>query len=1780
MRPRSTFPELIQDHAAHRPDRRAYTFLRDDVESGVLTYAALDVRARAIAAMLQNEGLEGRRVLLLYEPGLQFIEAFVGCLYAGAIAVPAYPPEPGLLKRSLPRFRAIIEDAQANAVLTVAPILARFETATQITDLQRLKWLTSDSVDDSLAATWRWPAIEGDSLAFLQYTSGSTSAPKGVMVTHRNILNNESVIKEAFGHTSESVIAGWLPFYHDMGLIGNILQPSYLGSSCYLMSPMEFLRRPLAWIRAISKYHAETSGGPNFAYDLCVRKLKGAGDLDFDLSSWRVAFNGSEPIRPDTLRRFARAFVTYGFDERAFFPCYGLAESTLFVTGARRGEGAAIRGFDGDALQCGTATQAEGAQERELVGCGGAFGGHECLIVDAENRKPAPNGTVGEVWVAGPSVVSGYWRRPQDTNETFGATLAADSGKAYLRTGDLGFKHENELFITGRRKDLIIIRGRNHYPQDIEETVQTAYPGMRQGFCAAFSIDLDGEERLVVAQEVGPAFAGEAAEAAAAIRRAIVETHQLQTHAVVLLKHGALPKTSSGKIQRRACRASYLDETIESVAQVVQGNATGDESSGELPCLDDLSSISARDQRERVRQFILALATRTIAPAAGLIELTRPLAEQGLDSLRAIELKHEIDSRFNVDLSLAELLSGMSAAQLAARLEECGRATASTSASELRRDEFDLSYGQRALWYLYQLAPDTVAYNICVAVRLRPEPDPGALHRAFTLLVERHPALRTTYATRDGVPYQRIGPPTSLAFNVRDAAGWDQQALAASFDAEAYKPFDLEHGPILRATLFTRGAAGAILLIAVHHIAADFWSLETMASDLGRLYEAEATGRPCDFSVLPVTYETFVKWQAEFLAADRTAEHLRYWSEELSGAPTVLGIPTDKPRPVSPSYRGGSAQLVVPEHVVHGLRALAEGQGATMFAVLLAAYQVLLSTYSMQDDVLVGVPMAGRRRKDFAPVVGYFVNPVVLRGRLGDNPTFLEYLQQTRHRVAQALDHQDLPFPLLVERLKPHREPGRSPIFQAMFSFQKTRDEVVRELAAAALGTEGKSIKWGTLTLDSYPLPRRIAQFDLALEIAEAGSTLVGSLEYSEDLFHADTATRIAEQFGVLLRSIVADPATRVRSLCLVPADEARTQLEVWNKTERVHPPAASVVELWQRQVAAHPDALALVAGDTCLTYCQLNDRAEAVSRRLRAAGIGPGSKVAILLPRSAEMIAAILGVLAAGAAYVPIDPSTPKLRIAHIVHDCAAAGLVTSATQLEKLPTLDCAIHCLDEKDCAARMTSMLPIVCPAGPESAAYVIYTSGTSGQPKGVIVLHRNLLHYAREAGEALAIRPADRVLQFASPAFDASVEEIFTTLTCGGVLVLRDDAMLESASTFLQRCGALGITVLDLPTAYWNDLVESAAPGDWRKATALRLVVIGGEKVTVDRLRQWHDTVGARVQLLNTYGPTEATVAATFADLTHVQPSELATMREVPIGRPFPNCRAYILDRELKPTPIGAPGELYIGGAGVAAGYQNAPELTSLRFVPDPFTTAPGARLYRTGDKVRYLADGAIQYLGRLDQQVKIRGYRVELGEIEAVLGKYPKVRASAVILADARSGEPRLVAYLESEEPESLSAAELRAFLKERLPHYMVPSIFVGLTALEMSAAGKIDRNRLPRPSPLNTLHDESHVPARNPLETRMTGVWKRVLKIDSLGIHDNFFDIGGHSLLLPVLLNEIRQEFNRDIAMVTLLAKPTISACAELFGEIEVDGDLVVERGKERASRVRDMTLRKWRTK
>ncbi|HEY0170202.1 MAG TPA: AMP-binding protein, partial [Pyrinomonadaceae bacterium] len=758
---------VLRARARATPDRLVYTFLTDgDGEEEQLTYGQLDARARAVAAWLQRAGARGRRVLLLYPPGLEYNVAFWGCLYAGAVAVPAYPPR---LNRSLLRLRSIVADARAGVALTTPAILSRLEQlCEQAPELRALRWgSAAEAGDGDGRDEWEMTDVSAETLAFLQYTSGSTAAPKGVMVTHGNLLRNEELIRRAFGQTEESVIVGWLPVYHDMGLIGNVLQPVYVGARCVLMSPAAFLQRPARWLRAVSRYGATTSGGPNFAYDLCVRKVGEEERAGLDLSRWSVAFNGAEPVRAETLERFAAAFAACGFRREAFRPCYGLAEGTLLVTASAPGRAPSVRDVRRDELERNVAAEASGGEDaRRLVGCGAAGDGHEVVVVNPETLRPCAAGEVGEIWVGGPSVAGGYWGRPDETEHTFHARLADAGGGPYLRTGDLGFDAGGELFITGRLKDLIIIRGRNLYAHDVERAAEESHPSLRPGCGAAFSVEEGGEERLVVVQEVERRAGAGHDELIEGVRRALAEEFEVQPGAVVLVKPGGVPKTSSGKVQRRAAREMFLAGQFEPLGlwRAPEVEAAGSH---------DAEGAGARADAGDVEGCLRAELSARLGIDAARIDADKPVVVYGLDSLQAVELAHSIESRFGVAFTVAELLGGESLSELASRVRRMlaeaapGGEGEETDAAETHA----LSHGQEALWFLHRVAPDSAAYNVAAAARVRGPLDAGVLRESFRELVARHPALRTTFEGREGVPVRRVGEHGQLCYEELDAEG-------------------------------------------------------------------------------------------------------------------------------------------------------------------------------------------------------------------------------------------------------------------------------------------------------------------------------------------------------------------------------------------------------------------------------------------------------------------------------------------------------------------------------------------------------------------------------------------------------------------------------------------------------------------------------------------------------------------------------------------------------------------------------------------------------------------------------------------------------------------------------------------------------------------------------------------------------------------------------------------------------------------------------------------------
>ncbi|MET0626705.1 MAG: condensation domain-containing protein, partial [Pyrinomonadaceae bacterium] len=1257
---------LLRARAQATPDRLVYTFLTDgDAEEEHLTYGQLDARARAVAGWLQRAGARGRRVLLLYPPGLDYNAAFWGCLYAGAVAVPAYPPR---LNRSLLRLRSIVADARASVALTTPAILSRLEQlCEQAPELSALRWgSVAEPGDGDGREDWEMTDVSAETLAFLQYTSGSTAAPKGVMVTHGNLLRNEELIRRAFGQTEESVIVGWLPVYHDMGLIGNVLQPVYVGARCVLMSPAAFLQQPARWLRAISRYGATTSGGPNFAYDLCARKVGEEERARLDLSSWTVAFNGAEPVRAETLERFATAFAACGFRREAFRPCYGLAESTLLVTASAAGRAPSVLEVSRDELERNVAVEASGGVEetRRLVGCGAAGEGHEVIVVNPETLRPCAAGEVGEIWVGGPSVAGGYWGRPDETAHTFHAHLADESRGAYLRTGDLGFDAGGELFITGRLKDLIIIRGRNLYAHDVERATEESHPSLRPGCGAAFSVEEGGEERLIVVQEVERRASAGHDELIEGVRRALAEEFEVQPGAVVLVKPGGVPKTSSGKVQRRAAREMFLAGQFEPLGL---WRATEFEGTG----VTDAEGAGARADAGDVEGCLRAELAARLGVAAERIDADKSVIGYGLDSLQAVELAHSIESRFGVAFPVAELLGGESLSELAARV----RLLLAEAAPPVAVEETDaaethaLSHGQEALWFLHRVAPDSAAYNVTAAARVRGPLDAGVLRESFRELVARHPSLRTTFEAREGVPVRRVNEHAQFLYEELDAANLDEPALRELLAERAHRPFDLSAGPLFRVSLLRRADDEHVLLLAAHHIVIDFWSLAVLVSELGAFYDAGRRGERAALPPPAGRYEDYVRRQRRALEGAEGARLWDYWRERLGGELPVLDLPTDRPRPPVQTFSGASHAARLDAGLARRLKALERESGATLHTLLLTAFQVLLSRHTGQDDVVVGSPAAGRGRAADAGVVGYFVNPLVLRADLSGDPTFEELLAQVRRTALDAFAHQDYPFPLLVQRLQPERDQSRSPLFQAMFVLQQTAALRLEGVAAFALGEEGARMRVGGLNLESVALEHRVAQFDLSLAAAEAGDEILVSWEYNTDLFDAATVERMAGRFETLLRGVVDDPGRRLSQLPLLTDAEERRLLVEWNDTAADYPRGQCLHQLFEEQAERTPEAVALVFGEERLTYTELDRRAGHLANYLRALGVGPEALVGVMMERSSELVVALLGVLKAGGAYVPLDPAYPAERLGFILEDARVRVLLTQDGLVAELP-------------------------------------------------------------------------------------------------------------------------------------------------------------------------------------------------------------------------------------------------------------------------------------------------------------------------------------------------------------------------------------------------------------------------------------------------------------------------------------------------------------------------------
>jgi amino acid adenylation domain-containing protein len=1038
--------------------------------------------------------------------------------------------------------------------------------------------------------------------------------------------------------------------------------------------------------------------------------------------------------------------------------------------------------------------------------------------------------------------------------------------------------------------------------------------------------------------------------------------------------------------------------------------------------------------------------------------------------------------------------------------------------------ELPLSHGQRALWFLHQLAPESPAYNIAFVGKIVSAVEPSALRQAFQALVDRHEGLRTSFMVADGQPIQRIAETIEVPFEEIDASAWTDARVHGALSTEIARPFSLARGPMIRVQLYSRGPGDAFLAVTFHHIVMDGWSLWVCLSELGALDRAAIENGPADLPAVATGVEHYVRWQSEMLSGAEGARQRRFWTERLHGEIPILDLPADKPRPMARTYRGASHKFVLSSELSDGLRRLArEARGTPQMAVL-ALFQILLQRYTGQGDFLVGYLSAGRSRRDFEALAAYLANPLALRAAVPPQASFRDVLTRTRNSLLDALDHQDYPFSVLVDELSPERDASRSPLFQVMFVFEKPQLLEREGAPAFVFGEPGARMTLGDLALESLPFSaQQEGQFDLTCMLVELDGRLAISFDYSTELFEAPTIERMGEHLTAIAAAAIANPNRPIAQLSILTQVE-EAQIAAMNAT-RPPLPALCVHELFEVHARRHPDALAASYDGSRLSYAELDARANQLAHALQALGVGPGTAVALCVRRSLDLVVALLGVLKAGGAFVPLDPAYPFERLTFMLRDSRAPLLITEAALLDRLPPFDGRVLRMDGDAGWIASFSADPVASGPAPRDLAYIIYTSGSTGQPKGVLLEHRGLTNVALEQQRLFGVGPGSRVLQFASLSFDAAVFEFVMAFGSGGSLHLAPPEALLPGAPLLALLTREAINVVTLPPSALLALPPADLP-------ALTTITVAGEACPAELVTRW--AVGR--DFFNLYGPTESTIWATAVRCT---PSDRAPSIGVPIG----NTEVYVLDPQLQRTPVGVAGELHIGGVGLARGYLNQPELTASRFIPNPFSDDPGARLYKTGDLVRLLPDGELGYVGRIDFQVKVRGFRIELGEIESVLAEHPDVAQAAAVVRHDVPGEGRLVAYVVPHAAATPSAATLKSFLKTRLPDFMVPSAVMLLEAFPLSPSGKINRRALP--APIETRGVDISVAPTQPVEQQIADIWKEVLHVDRVGIDDNFFDLGGSSLLIARVHAKLSETLPSTLTIVDMFKFPTVRALA-----------------------------------
>ena len=1520
--------------------------------------------------------------------------------------------------------------------------------------------------DEAEGSVWQKPEEElareeatAENLAYVIYTSGSTGTPKGVAIAHRSAVTLVYWAQSQFSPESLSGVLASTSLCFDLSVF-EIFAPLSCGG-CIIVA-------------------ADALHLPTLRHADAVRLVNTVPSAMAELVRMRAL-----PPSVRTVNLAGEALkAQLAADVYAVQPSvsevlnlYGPTEDTTYSTWAVVGRGA------------------EGSDPP----IGRPVANTQAYVLDSWMHL-VPVGVPGELYLGGEGLARGYLGRADLTADRFVPDpYGGETGARLYRTGDIVRRQaDGTLLYLGRADQQVKVRGYRIELGEIEAVLREQ-AGVRE--CVVVAAPHSSGSPRLVAYVVGEdgSLTGEVGRWREQLSQQLPQ--YMVPSAWVMLEQ--LPLTPNGKIDR-----------------------------GGLPAAGE-SSRGGVEGWERARRPTEELLAGIWAEVLGVREvgLHDNFFELGGHSLLATQIISRVRKAFKVELALRSLFELPTVGEMASGIEESlkgEQGVASPPVLAVARDaDLPLSFAQQRLWFLDQLEPGNPVYNIPLAARLTGDLDMAALGRTLDEIVRRHESLRTIFREEDGRPLQVISPSeavplplTDLSFLPEDVRESEARRIAQQ---ESQRPFDLARGPLLRAGLLKLAEQEHIVLLTMHHIVSDGWSLGVLLSEVAALYTAFSRGEASSLAELPIQYADYAVWQREWLRGDVLDKQLSYWRQHLEGAPALLKLPTDRPRPPIQSFHGAGESFELSEALTASLRELSRRENVTLFMTLLAAFQLLLHRYTGQKDVVVGAPIAGRTRVETESLIGFFVNTLALRGRLTPEMTFEELLRQAREATLGAYAHQDVPFERLVEELQQERSLDHSPLFQVMLVLQNAPGGELElpGLRLSAVGSEGVT-----------------AKFDLSLLMTEAGGGLAASLVYNTDLFDAGTVRRMASHFERLLTAAVADPALRISEMPLLGSEEERRLLLDFNDTHADYPQEC-VHELFEEQVERTPEAVAVSFEGEQLTYAELNRRANQLAHHLRHFGVRTEVLVAIYMERSLDLAVALMGVLKAGGAYVPLDPSYPRERLAFIFEDTHSPVVLTQRALAESQSFEGARVLCLDDDTAGINAESRENPQSGVTQENMAYVIYTSGSTGQPKGAMLHHRGVRNRLLWGIRDYGLGEGDVVLHKTPLSFDVSVWEIFAPLLSGARLVIAKPGGHQDSAYQLDLIASQGVTHIDYVPSMMQVFLEEEK--GLKNCTALKLVTCAGEVLSPELRDRFYARTDAK--LYNVYGPTETSVGVTY---WICEPD--AKERLIPIGRPMSNVRIYILDKHLQPVPIGVAGELHIGGEAPGRGYLKRPELTADKFIPDAFSARGGERLYKTGDLARYRADGAIEFLGRLDHQVKVRGMRLELGEVEAVLRGHAGVQDCAVVAREDVAGGKRLVAYVVGEQAATVDVVELRRHMGKRLPDYMVPSAWVMLEELPLTPSGKVDRRVLPEPDQLRPELEQAFVAPRTPAEEVIAGIWSEVLGVEQVGVHDNFFELGGHSLLVTQVMSRVRKVFQMEIPLRSLFESATVGGLVEVL--------------------------------